>query len=86
MPTILSILITYLAIRLCFRNDLHGRIEEQVKAEPLSANGKLVLVGLGCVIAVLLTASALDKDLGLPTCAAALTVTAVISIKAEVLK
>jgi arsenical pump membrane protein len=35
------------------------------------------------MIAVLLTASAMKKDLGLPTCVAALAITAVVSIKAR---
>jgi arsenical pump membrane protein len=35
------------------------------------------------MVAVLLTASALDQDLGLPTCLAALTITAVVCIKAR---
>ena len=83
LPSILSIATTYLVMRMVFRKDLQGKIEEEVKAEPLPTNGKLVLAGLGCVIAVLLVASALSKDLGLPTCLAALAVTAVISIKAK---
>jgi len=40
-----------------------------------------VLAGLAGVIVVLLTASSLGKDLGLPTCLAALVITAVVSIK-----
>jgi arsenical pump membrane protein len=83
LPSILSIAVTYLVMRLIFRSDLQGSIKEEVKPEPLSANGKLVLGGLGCVIAVLLGESALDKDLGLPTCLAALAVTAAVSIKAK---
>lgn len=83
LPSILSIAVTYLVMRLVFRSDLQGRIEEEVKPEPLGTKGKLVLGGLGCVIAVLLGASALDKDLGLPTCLAALAVTAAVSIKAK---
>jgi arsenical pump membrane protein len=35
------------------------------------------------MIAVLLTASALNKDLGLPTCLAALVITAIVSIRAK---
>ena len=35
------------------------------------------------MVAVLLTASALDRDLGLPTCLAALALTAVVCIKAR---
>jgi arsenical pump membrane protein len=40
-----------------------------------------VLAGLAAMIAVLLTASSLGKDLGLPTCLAALLITAAVSIK-----
>jgi arsenical pump membrane protein len=83
LPSILSIAVTYLVMRLLFRSDLKGKIDEKIEAEPLSANGKLVLAGLGAVIAVLLIASSLNKDLGLPTCIAALVVTAVVSIKAK---
>jgi arsenical pump membrane protein len=43
----------------------------------------MVLAGLGFVTAVLLTASALNKDLGMPTCLAALAITAAVSIKAR---
>ena len=49
----------------------------------LTANGKLVLAGLGLMTAVLLTASAFKMDLGLPTCLAATVITAVVSIKAR---
>ena len=42
-----------------------------------------MLCGLAVVVAVLLTASAFNKDLGLPTCLAALAVTAVVSLKAK---
>ncbi len=82
VPSVLSIVATYLVIRVVFRDDLQGVVKEEVKAEPLMANGKLVLAGLGCMIAVLLVASAMNKDLGLPTCIAALVVTAIVSGKA----
>jgi len=68
---------------LVFKEDLAAQIEETVDAKPLTGNGKMVLVGLGVVTAVLLTASALNKDLGLPTCLAALAITAAVSIKAR---
>ena len=83
VPSVLSIAATYLVMRVVFRKELSGTIEEEVKAEPLSANGKLVLGGLALMIAVLLGASAMKKDLGLPTCLAALAITAVVSIKAR---
>jgi arsenical pump membrane protein len=83
LPSILSIVSTYLAMRWLFRKELAGAIEEQVDQEPLNSQGRLVLCGLAVMVAVLLTASALGKDLGLPTCLAALAVTAVVSLHAK---
>jgi arsenical pump membrane protein len=83
LPSILSIVATYFVMRFVFRNELRERIECEVEEVELSANGKLVLVGMALIIAVLLTASALKKDLGLPTCIAALAITATVSIKAR---
>jgi arsenical pump membrane protein len=75
--------VTFLAMRLLFRDELRKSIECEVEDTELSGNGKLVLIGLALMIAVLLTASAMKKDLGLPTCLAALVITAVVSIKAR---
>jgi len=82
-PSLLSIVVTFLVMRFLFRHDLGKRIDCEVDDAKLIGNGKLVLAGLALMIAVLLTASALKKDLGLPTCLAALAITAVISIKAK---
>ncbi len=49
----------------------------------MRANGKLVLAGIGCTVGVLLAASSMDKNLGLPTCLAAIAITAVVSVKAK---
>ena len=81
VPSILSIVTTYFVMRFVFRAELRERIECEAEEVRLSANGKLVLVGMVLIIAVLLTASALKRDLGLPTCLAALAITAVVSIK-----
>ncbi len=83
LPSVLSIAVTYVVMRLVFRKELVRCAEQHVAAQPLRGNGKLVLAGLGGMIAVLLSASSLDKDLGLPTCLAALVIAAVISIKAQ---
>jgi arsenical pump membrane protein len=83
VPSLLSIVVTFLVMRLLFRNELCKSIECEVEDTKLSGNGKLVLTGLALMIAVLLTASAMKKDLGLPTCLAALVITAVVSIKAR---
>jgi arsenical pump membrane protein len=83
VPSILSIGATYVVMRMVFKKDLVARIDETVEAKPLTGNGKMVLLGLGLVVAVLLMASALGKDLGLPTSLAALAITAAVSIKAR---
>ena len=81
LPSFLSIATTYLVLRFYFRKDLAGSIECEPDEAPLSIDGKIVLTGLASVVAVLLGASAFNKDLGLPTCLAALVITAVICIK-----
>jgi arsenical pump membrane protein len=83
IPSLFSIVVTFFAMRFLFRHDLGKRIDCEVDDTKLSGNGKLVLAGLALMIAVLLTASALKQDLGLPTCLAALAITAVVSIKAK---
>jgi arsenical pump membrane protein len=83
IPSLLSILVTFFVMRFMFRDDLYKSIDCEVEDTRLSGNGKLVLGGLALMIAVLLTASALNRDLGLPTCLAALLITAVVSIKAK---
>jgi arsenical pump membrane protein len=83
IPSLFSILVTFFVMRFMFREDLCKSIDCDVEDTKLTGNGKLVRAGLALMIAVLLTASALKKDLGLPTCLAALVITAVVSIKAK---
>ena len=83
LPSVLSIVATFVVMRVFFREDLRERIDDKVEEERLSANGKLVLGGMAVIIAVLLTASAMKKDLGLPTCLAALVITGIVSAKAR---
>ena len=83
IPSLFSILATFLVMRFVFREELRESIACEVQDTKLSGNGKLVLVGLTLMIAVLLTASALKQDLGLPTCLVALVITAVVSIQAK---
>jgi arsenical pump membrane protein len=83
LPSILSIAATYLVLRFVFRKELADGTQADDGAKPLSANGVTVLGGIAFMVAVLLTASALDRDLGLPACLAALAITAVVCIKAR---
>jgi arsenical pump membrane protein len=83
VPSLLSIGGTFITMRWLFRKELCAAIEGEVEAKPLRSEGVLVLGGLAAMVVVLLTASSLGKDLGLPTCLAALAITAVVSIKAR---
>jgi arsenical pump membrane protein len=81
LPSLISIAVTFSVLRWYFRKELCQSFEISGEKAKLQANGKLVLWGLLLVVAVLLVMSSLGKDLGLPTCIAALGVTAVISIR-----
>ncbi len=81
LPSVLSIAITYFVLRFLFRKQLRGSIHGQAETKPLPTEGKLVLAGLAATVIVLLTASTLRWDLGLPTCLAALLLTAVLSVR-----
>lgn len=83
VPSVLSIVMTFIVMRWLFRKDLCAAIEGEVETKPLRREGTLVLVGLAAVVVVLLVASSLGKDLGLPTCLAALAITAIVSIMAR---
>lgn len=83
-PSALSIVATYLALRFFFRRQLTGRIECELQEASLSSDGWLVLIGLAFVVGILLAASALNRNLGLPTCLAALCITAVLCLKQRV--
>ncbi len=83
VPSLLSIVSTYIVMRFVFSKDLRASIEVDVEAKPLQSEGKLVLAGLGLMVAALLAASTLKKDLGLPACLAALVITALVSTKAK---
>ena len=83
VPSLLSIIVTLVVMRLLFRRELCESIECEVESVKLSTNGRMVLAGLGLMIAVLLTASAMKQNMGLPTCLAALLLTAVFCIKAR---
>jgi arsenical pump membrane protein len=83
VPSLLSIVVTFAVMRLLFRDELSRNIQCEGEDHALSGNGRLVVAGIALMVAVLLTASAMRKDLGLPTCLAALIITALVSVKAK---
>ena len=83
VPSMLSLIATFGVLRLSFRQDLASGIEQQVERSELSWHGRLVVSGLVVTAASLMAASALDTDLGLPTCLIAVAVAAVVSAVAR---
>jgi arsenical pump membrane protein len=83
VPSVLSVIVTFVVIRWIYRNELCITMKTTVDPHPLTQHGKWVLGGLVSMILVLLTASALNWDLGLPTLAVALVVALAVSLKAK---
>ena len=80
LPSLASIFVTYVALRFTQRKALDREIAENLTTKPLSAGGKCVAIGIGLTAMTLLAASALDRQLGLPTFIAGTAVTFVILI------
>lgn len=83
LPSFLSILSTYLVLRWCFRRELRARLPAEQERTHLTGNGRLVLVGIVVVALTLMAVSAMNIDLGLPTCICAVVITAAIALRAR---
>lgn len=75
VPSLISIAITYMLLRWCSRKQLQEPCNGSTSEVQISRTGKITLFGILAVAVVLLVASALKIDLGLPTCIAAIAVT-----------
>lgn len=81
LPSIVSIVVTYLALRWVCSRDMTTPSDEEEASPCLSTTGKISLFGILSVAAVLLIASAFKLDLGLPTCLASLVIAAIVLIR-----
>lgn len=72
LPSAISIFATYALLRWYCRRNLEERLEADHEPVKLSSAGKMALGGIGVVAGVLLAASSLNKQLGLPACLATL--------------
>jgi arsenical pump membrane protein len=68
LPSLLSIVTTYAVLRWVERSRLRDRCECDVEQSKLTAGGWTALIGIGVTAMALLVVSALDQQLGLPTC------------------
>ncbi len=81
LPSVASILVTFLILRWLAHKQLQGRVVTSGGTQPLSSTGKLTLGGIAFLAIALMTASAFEADLGAPTCAVGLLVAAAVSIR-----
>jgi len=81
LPSIASILITYILLRWFSGSDLETACNSSIVHVHLSSVGRTSLVGIILTAIVLIVASALKLDLGLPTCLAAVTVAIIATLQ-----
>jgi len=81
LPSAASILVTFVVLRWLAGKLLKGPVKTDVELGPLSATGKLTLYGIAFLAVTLMTASALNADLGAPACAAGVLVAAAVSLR-----
>ncbi|MBV9302775.1 MAG: arsenic transporter [Acidobacteriaceae bacterium] len=81
LPSIASIAATFAVLHWIAAKRLEGEVKTNVHELQLSPTGKVTLYGIGFLAVTLMIASALNLDLGTPTCIAGLLVTAVTSIR-----
>jgi len=81
LPSVAAIVVTYLCLRFLSRDVLATGIAPARDRVVLLPAGRIALAGLILAVVVLLVASALRVQLGLPTCAAAVAALAAVSLK-----
>ncbi len=75
LPSLAAIVTTYLALRVTQRHALDGEVASIARIEPLTISGKMAAAGIALTALVLIGASAMGRDLGIPTFAAGAIVT-----------
>ncbi len=80
LPSLLSIVLTFGALRWVERDRLGGQCETVVERGAMPLGGKIALGGIGATAVLLIVASAEGYDLGLPTCLAGVVTIGAISL------
>lgn len=81
LSSLVAIAVTFFVLRLATGEFLEGDMESQVDRLPLSMPGKVAAWGIAGTAAVLMLASAFDRQLGLPTFLSALAVAALVAFE-----
>lgn len=81
LPSMVSILVTFTVLRWLSRKHLSGGVRTNVDGQPLSRTGQVTLYGVGFLAFTLMTASALNFDLGAPACVSGLLVAGAVSVR-----
>ena len=81
LPSVASVAVTFGVLRWRFSGELRDPIHNERAEVQLDGCGKLIVAGILCVVLVLLIASAMKHDLGLPTCIAALVLAMAVCLK-----
>jgi arsenical pump membrane protein len=81
LPSVASIVVTYLCLRWWSRDALKDRIHHRQGAIELTGGGRFALGGLLFAATLLIISSALALPLGAPTCVSAFFVMALVSLK-----
>jgi arsenical pump membrane protein len=83
LPSVLSIGVTFGALRFTQRGALRQKIGTDIPIPELSQGGRTALFGIGFTAVILLTASGLDWQLGLPTAVTGILTSAIVIIRAK---
>ncbi len=83
LPSILSIVVTYLVLRWTQRNALQENVDGGVPLPDLPPGGQTAALGIVATAVVLLVASAFDIQLGLPTAIAGTLTAAIVLLRAK---
>ncbi|WP_459205546.1 arsenic transporter [Pseudomonas sp. MLB6B] len=80
LPSLAAIALTYLVLRLAVRRQVVRPLATHIEVQPLSRGGRLSAIGIGATALVLLLASAMGWELGLPTFCAGLATATLIHV------
>ncbi len=83
LPSVIAIVITYFILRFTQRNTLKQKIAKSISIPILAQGGKTALWGIGATAVILLTCSAIDIKLGLPTAITGVLTSAIVIIRAK---